>query len=287
MKYAHFIIVSSLLLILASGTLVVRAQETPPQQNEVDSTQIGAAGIDVVVGRRIWMASNVLGESRELYIHLPESYNDSLRYPLILVLDAEVTFKSFAAITELLGDLGLIPPCVVVGLPIHGRHLEYAPVVEGVPDSGDIGKMLVYFSTELFPFLASHYSLTQDRVLWAHSALGGFFATYVMLRSPSTFTGIIATSPSLRWIWDYVDTEGAFEAWQENDSVSYHISYGGLEIAEDEQMNNLSNAIRTILESKAPKNLDWHFSINENRNHDTNGLVGFMNGLIQYFLSRK
>jgi hypothetical protein len=80
-------------------------------------------------GERLLIPSRILRQDREIYIGLPAGFNDTTEYPLVMVLEGEILFETMAPLTRLAAQVNEIPPCIVVGIPFHNQHLEYAPVI--------------------------------------------------------------------------------------------------------------------------------------------------------------
>ncbi len=226
----------------------------------------------------------ILGESKDVFVGLPDGYNDTTRYPLVLVLEGEVLFESFAPLTRLMGEVGEIPACIVAGIPLNDRHLDYAPRISGYPESGHADTMLEFYRRELFPLLDSLYHLTTDRIIWAHSGLGGIFCTYLLLGPDNQFTGILSSSPNLRWLQEYIQKENAFGELSRKQRIFYYLSFGGNEA--EAYMGEMYRQVRAFadkLESEAPGNLVWKYQFNENNNHFTNAIETYVEGLTEYF----
>ena len=235
-------------------------------------------------GERLLMQSNVLKQDKEIYIGLPAGYSDTVEYPLVLVLEGEIVFESFAPVTRLAGQVNEIPHCIVVGIPFHNNHLEYAPVISAHPQSGFADTTLEFFRTELFPMLESHYPCTGDRIIWAHSALGGMFSTYLLIGPDDQFTGIISSSPALKWMTDYIYQEAIFNETAKKGKMFYYLTFGSNEAeAYMGEMYQKVQEFRQRLENEAPDNLIWQFQLNENNNHFTNAVESYIDGLILYF----
>jgi predicted alpha/beta superfamily hydrolase len=235
-------------------------------------------------GERLIMKSEILNEEKEIYIGLPDHYNDTTGYPLILVLEGEVIFETFAPVTRLMGQLNEIPPCIVAGIPFYEKHLDYAPKISGHPESGNADKMLDFYRFELFPLMDSLYHCTEDRLIWAHSALGAIFCTYLLLGPDTQFTGILSSSPNLRWMQDYVKKDHAFEEVAKKGKLFYYLTFGSNE-GENSMGEMFQNVLdfKTRLENEAPENLIWKYQLNENNNHFTNAIETYIDGLILYF----
>ena len=235
-------------------------------------------------GEKLVIASKILNETREIYIGLPDPYNDSIEYPLVLFLEGEVLFETIAPLTRLMADVNEIPACIVAGVPFHNKYLEYAPVITGQPESGNADLMLEFYRRELFPLLESRYSLSGDRIFWAHSALAGIFCTYLLLGPDEQFSGILSSSPSLKWMTDYVESEKPFELLSRKRRVFYYLTIGDRE--GEEYMGDMYRRIEDFhrrLAEDAPPNLDWEFRLNENDTHFSNAIETYIDGLSLYF----
>lgn len=239
-------------------------------------------------GEKLRFKSEILNENKEIYIGLPEKFSDSIEYPLIIVLEGEVLFESFAPITRLMAELDEIPPCVLVGIPFYNRHLDYAPKISSHPESGNADKILEFYRIELFPVLDSLYNCKDERIIWAHSALGGLFCTYLLLGPDSQFTGILSSSPNLRWMQEYIQKDDAFAEVSRKGKLFYYLTFGSDE-GEDYmgEMYQKVQEFKEILENNAPENLIWKYQLNEHNNHFTNAIETYIDGLIMYFENMK
>jgi predicted alpha/beta superfamily hydrolase len=212
-----------------------------------------------------------LDQERKMFIHLPAGHDTSQSYPLVLLLDGEVSFKAFASATELMGWQRLIPACIVVGMVNVQRDKDYTPRIDDLPGSGRAGDMLDFYRDELFPFLEKRYNIS-GRIIWGHSWTG-LFVTYTMLVEPSLFDAYIVTSPTLNMIDRVVDPDKTFEKLQDL-RIRYFISLGGEELV-GEQMKEFISKI----ENEAPESLEAEMMIREGKNQDSNALSGYMDGL--------
>jgi predicted alpha/beta superfamily hydrolase len=220
----------------------------------------------------------------DIYIGLPSDFNDSSSYPLIVILEGEILFESISSITKLMGDVEEIPDCIVVGIPLLNKHLDYAPKISSVPESGKADKMLEFYKLELFPLLDSIYNSTKDRLIWAHSALAGIFCTYLLLGPDNQFDGILSSSPNLKWMQEYISKDGAFDLLSKKKKSFYYLTFGGNEAeAYMEKMYPQVQDFVKKLEEEAPENLVWHYQFNDNNTHFTNALETYMEGLKTYF----
>ena len=244
--------------------------------------------IDIIAGKKITMSSKVLNYNPDIYLGLPANFNDTTAYPVIVILDAEWLFPAFTGITKLMGQMEEIPNCIVVGLPLNDSFkdygMEFAPKITGVPQSGHADKILEFFSKELFPFIESDYNGSKDKIIWAHSAPGGLFCTYLLLDSDEQFSGIISSSPNLRGNQEYINAENPFEKLSKKDTTFYYLSLGANE--EEIFIGRMRQQVlefKEKLEEEAPENLKWIYRENENSNHFTNALKSYIDGIKLYF----
>ena len=252
------LILTAATLGLASLTSAISAQEV----HDSVFTKVGFAHT---------IHSKHLGQDREMFIHLPVNHDTSRSYPLVVLLDGEVSFKAFAATTELMSWQRLIPQCIVVGLVNIDRQQDYSPPIDDAPGSGRADTMLTFFQEELFPYLEQRYNIA-GRILWGHS-WAGFFVTYAMLEAPWICDAYIVTSPAFRY-FDRVFDPGNLFGKLEGLQIKYFMSLGGEELV-DEQMERFIEQ----LEHDAPGSLQSEMMIREGKRQDSNALPGFMSGL--------
>ncbi len=78
MRYLNLLIITALTTAVVGNSTLAVAQEGEP--------------ITVDVGKRYQINSAILGEQRDLLIHLPEGYQQSDgKYPVIYVLDGDTS----------------------------------------------------------------------------------------------------------------------------------------------------------------------------------------------------
>jgi predicted alpha/beta superfamily hydrolase len=151
--------------------------------------------------------SELLMESREFYISLPESYhsNSEKEYPVIYVLDGE-NLLSAASIVHSYYWGGFIPEMIIVGISnsknrtrdlttsvIQSRHgMEY------FEESGGAEIFTRFIESELIPSIESKFRASEFRTLIGHS-FGGLFTINTFLNHGALFSNYLAIDPSLDW----------------------------------------------------------------------------------------
>ncbi len=165
----------------------------------------------IVLGEKVDIRSELLGENRSVLIRLPQDYGRSKeKYPVLYLLDGEFFFEQAAAAARFLSELQYIrsqpvPQMIVVGIVNVDRNRDYTPTYAPkqaggleFPTSGKADKFTAFLELELFPFIESHYRTQPYRILSGWS-LGGLFTVYTYLEHPDLFSAYIAMSPSLWW----------------------------------------------------------------------------------------
>ena len=140
--------------------------------------------------------SEILGNERRVWVHLPAGYAPSERYGLLLVFDgwAYVHLVPTPTILDNLVAAGRIPPLVAVlpdSLSQEARNLElpcHPPFLEFVTE-------------ELLPWASERWSLDDDpaRTIVAGSSFGGLAAIYAAFERPDRFGNAITQSGSFGW----------------------------------------------------------------------------------------
>lgn len=137
--------------------------------------------------------SRELGETREVIVHLPDSYarSKTTAYPVMYVLDGGSNHRIADAASSFLAVYGTIPELIVVAIPNTNRMRDFSP------DAG-AAKFLRFLTTELVPRVDLRYRTRPTRVLAGHS-LTALFTVWAMTQVPDAFFGWIALDPSLWW----------------------------------------------------------------------------------------
>ena len=175
-------------------------------------------------GKAFYVKSGYNKKTYELKVSLPLKYSDkdSVRYPVLYVLDGKYSFGSMNSIREGL-DLGNeIKNIIIVSIEaVHGnqnewfanRHNDYTPSnipqadtlwskILNIPDgqlkSGGADDFLKTLENDLIPFVELNYKTTSDRGLSGHS-LGGLLTGYCLLTKTYLFKRYGINSPSFWW----------------------------------------------------------------------------------------
>lgn len=173
--------------------------------NFLCASSIAQTGSEAItVGERVFLESNVLEETREIWVSTPVGYAESEEhYPLLIVLDGRAHFRHVSATTEHLQLSNRTPGMIVAGVLSTDRARDFTPTtdyaeIEGVEPRGEAANFLLFLESELIPMLEENYRARDYRIIVGHS-LSGLFVIHALMASSETFNGYIAISPSLQW----------------------------------------------------------------------------------------
>lgn len=159
------------------------------------------------IGKKDSVYSNILNESRDIYVQLPYSYkaNSNEKYPVIYILDGDVLLPTVVNIHDFYSG-GFMPEMIIVGISNaenRTRDLTTSKITSrrGMPyneQNGEAKHFLSFLKKELIPYIEGKYPVTNYRTLIGHS-YAGLFTMYTMLNQPDLFTNYISIDPSLDW----------------------------------------------------------------------------------------
>ncbi|MGD8495240.1 MAG: alpha/beta hydrolase-fold protein [Gemmatimonadales bacterium] len=159
----------------------------------------------IEIGERLSISSSILGEQRDLLVHLPESYaTSSFRYPVLYVLDGDSDFEHTVAIVDFLAGTDQMPELIVVGVPNTHRSRDLTPPSADTtetafwPAVGGADRFRRFFAEELIPFVDERYRTEPYRILRGQS-FGGLFAIHDYMSGSPTFDAYLTSSPAVSW----------------------------------------------------------------------------------------
>ena len=154
--------------------------------------------INIKVGFRDSIKSEILRESRKIMIHLPDSYSKSDKsYPVMYQVkgDTASMLEIVPIVNRLALDEEIIPEMIIVAIEtVSGKDMwptntmYYSkPAVLGAND------FLAFIEKELIPYIGNKYRTKDDRILYGQS-MTSVFTIYTFLTKPKLFNSYIASS---------------------------------------------------------------------------------------------
>ena len=188
--------------------------------------------------------SKIVNDDYHIYISLPDDYETSGKsYPVLYLLDGDVSFGMAASIARYLQFGDNIPELIIVGIGYgalkssNGNKRMRDYTFSQFPNSSEFGgapKFKEFLREELFPFINNNFRTNpDDRTIESYS-LGGLLACYILFTEPGLFNRYIIGSPYLSSgnfaIFDV--QEDAFNKFSDIDAKVF-ISVGSEESDED------------------------------------------------------
>jgi predicted alpha/beta superfamily hydrolase len=242
--------------------------------------------IDSPVLAKYW--SNILGQERELIVHVPKGYDRSKRYPVLYVLDGSSQDQPLADTLDSLSAQGLVPQTIVVGIPnMSGSNRTFQlvpPFMRTDPASPDSPKgtgdqFLEFMEKELVPFIAKTYGASGTR-LFAGNSRGGLLVMYSLVTKPDLFTGRFCFSTPL---------------WRENNLLVERVSaslstkttmqsflYVSAGENETDDIKNGTDAMAAALRKRAPAGLAWYVERTPGVDHSLNAQMSGVSALTKW-----
>ena len=151
--------------------------------------------------------SEILSESRKVYIQMPASYHPEKeqKYPVAFILDGEIFLPTLNDVQNYYSG-GFTPDMVLVGIAndknrVRDLTTSTISTKYGMPfneKNGEADNFRKFIKEELIPFIESKYPVTNYRTLIGHS-YGGLFTISTLIHQPNLFANYLAIDPSLDW----------------------------------------------------------------------------------------
>ncbi len=232
--------------------------------------------------------SEILQETREMVVHLPENYDPDSKegYPVLYMLDADHEGDEIAARTARdYHKAKMTPEVIVIAIHNINRGMDFLPHFisverDGKQVFGNGGKFLSFIKNELIPFASKKFRTNGRRVFVGHSWAGQFL-TYTLSQSPELFDGYFITSPSIGEYGDqtFSDLKRVFK--QDLDLPAFiYVSVGGNETLE---LKTDYDRLTTVLKQHLPAQVKLHLEINDGATHENSGDISIPTALKLYF----
>lgn len=151
--------------------------------------------------------SEILEESREFYVQMPDSYNPESEhlYPVMYVLDGESILEAATTVYHYYWG-GYMPEMIIIGISnLNKRNrdlttsdLSYTQGEKFNGDQGGAEQFTAFLEKELLPHIETNYPVSSYRTLIGHS-YAGLFTINALLNHPALFANYLAIDPSLDW----------------------------------------------------------------------------------------
>jgi predicted alpha/beta superfamily hydrolase len=236
--------------------------------------------------------SQIIDDDFYLYISFPDEYDKSdKKYPVLYLLDGDVTFGMAASIARYLQFGNTIPELIIVGIGygtlkksegnMKSRDYTISPK-KGRSGTGGAPKFREFLKEELIPYMESTYRSNPDERTISGYSLGSLFALYTLFTEPDLFNNYIIGSPHLSWDEYRIFTvqEEAFENMDDIDAKVF-ISVGSEE--DEEKYFNPIDEMVTLIDEKGYESLKMETKVFDGGTHLICPPEALVYGLVSVF----
>jgi len=227
-------------------------------------------GQDIVVGHKDSIDSEVLQETRKIYISLPEDYyNSDKAYPVLYRLDGDmdIFLETTGIVHRLANREEVIPEMIVVLIENTNRNRDMMPTNTWYyKQEPGADKFKKFITDELFLHMSSTYKVTDERILCGQS-LSTVFTMYCLLTSPAAFDLYIASSAGFPDCEEYfINLTNKMLKTRQTNVKKVFLSYGGQDVLDPQGVikKQLSKFTRLI---EADEMIEFKYNIYENEGH--------------------
>lgn len=223
--------------------------------------------------------SNKLGETRQITIGLPSSYeqNTTKKYPLLILLDGEYLFDPFHGALDYGAYWDDLPETIVIGINQRDNRMKdsHFNSDNGLP-SGKGADFFEFIGGELLPYLEKKYRIAPFRIIAGHDTTAGYLNFFLYKDNP-LFDAYISLSPEFA---PQMETRISEKLAQSKKAIFYYQSSADGDIKQlREPIKTLDANIKTIANS----NIDYKYDEFHNASHYSLVLYSIPSALYQIF----
>ncbi|MCU4177814.1 alpha/beta hydrolase [Carboxylicivirga sp. N1Y90] len=179
---------------------------------------ISAQDINVKIGIRDSIQSEILNDSKKVMIHLPDSYSESdTSYPVLYQVkgDTASMLEIVSTVNRLAYADEMIPEMIIVVMEnVSGKDVWPRDSIS----AKSVDDFQTYIQKELIPYIGNKYRTTDERVLYGQS-MTAVFTLYTFINKPKLFNSYIASSGAFPFCETFF-TELSHKHFQELDKYS-------------------------------------------------------------------
>jgi uncharacterized protein len=244
--------------------------------------------------------STYVKDSFGIFQSIPSDYNkdSAKKYPLIILLDANVFFEPLLASIKFSTGVGDMEESIITGIAykdlpsmdsIRSRDYTYP---KAIPEyemalSGGADHFKDFIDKELLPQIKTDYKIDSQKIILCGHSLGGYFVLYYLLQSAAenkyTISNFISASPSLHYNHRYLfGMEDSLSKKEKTLTGKLYISMGSRDM-NDKESKNILGAFNQQVLNHHYNNLNIHADEYSNFGHMDAALPGFTKGLTFIF----
>jgi predicted alpha/beta superfamily hydrolase len=210
----------------------------------------------------IILESNILQETREILMFLPNDIKRSEAVTALYLLDGEFAENRY----KLINNEERKQPVIGIGIINTNRNKDLLP-------DKSAANFHKFMENELIPVIEKEFTV-KERILFGHS-FAGAFTIYSLLNKPGLFDTYIASSPTP--IMKMIDTSIYMEIDEKlNKKVKFYFSYGSKDM---KQVRKWADKLNTNLSNFSFEKLIWNNAVFEGMNHNNSDRKAIVSGL--------
>jgi len=136
-----------------------------------------------------------LQERRDVRYSFPEEVDESKKYPLVVVLDAEYLFDQVVATSKFYSTFHGMPEMIVVGINQLDKSIRLDDCAFD-QDSGLPKKFFEFLGMEIIPYLDLNYKTAPFKMIIGYDITANF-ENYWLFKQNSLFNAYVSISPTL------------------------------------------------------------------------------------------
>ena len=250
------------------------------------------------VKTRLYSAS--VNDSFSIFQSIPSDYNkdSAKKYPLIILLDANIYFEPMLSQAKLLTGIGNIEECIVTGIGYKDlpsmdsvRSRDYT-FPKAIPEyemalSGGADRFKYFIDKEFLPKIENDYKIDTQKIILCGHSLGGYFVLYYLLKSAGekkfSITNFVSASPSLHYNHRFIfQMEDSISLMEKLLPAKLYISMGSRDMG-DKESKGILNAFAQQLNNHHYTGMQVQSDEYSNFGHLDAALPGFSKGLTFVF----
>jgi predicted alpha/beta superfamily hydrolase len=239
------------------------------------------------------LESQINETTYKLEVSLPLHYSadDTLRYPVLFILDGNIGFPIAHSVRSPMDLIRSLEDVIIVGIEYdvdriiarsfanrwkdftlsndpamdnNPAFLNSFGLSEGDISSGGASDFLNILKNEILPFIDEEYKTTGDRGITGHS-ISGLFVSYALFTAPELFSRYGINSPSFWWgSGEIFNIEKTFSEQHQDLSAQVFLSVGSMEGA---TMTSVMTAFADSLNSRNYDGLELTVHTFEDEGH--------------------
>lgn len=228
-----------------------------------------AQDINIKIGLRDSIKSEILHDTRKFMIHLPYNYSTSNKsYPVIYQVkgDTASMLQILSTINRLALFEEIMPEMIIVAIETVGGNDLWA---RDTTTAKEVNNFQIFIEKELIPYIENKYRTTNDRILYGQS-ITAVFTLYTFITKPELFNSYIASSGAFPYCENYFK-EISLKSFQQVDQYNGQKIFitNGLKDHLIAQVNSLQQMtdFSNLVKEKIGSNVTFKYLTYENEGH--------------------